>query len=154
MSDDRASKALDFFKQIIFLLLFFWLAGSPRRNMINSVNELGHIFSRFRVIDAFERKIELTIEDNISKKIEDGVAKLDSSLQSLPQEIAIADVAVLNVTFVDSPVLSSSSIKFKINGLLSPFNQVGAENSVDGESRHSNVRNSVSHVPFQVSSCA
>ncbi|KAG6592062.1 putative BPI/LBP family protein, partial [Cucurbita argyrosperma subsp. sororia] len=101
------------------------------------------------VINAFERKIESTIEDNISKKIEDGVAKLDSSLQSLPQEIAIADVAVLNVTFVDSPVLSSSSIKFKINGLLSPFNQVGAENSVDGESRHSNVRNSVSHVPFQ-----
>lgn len=109
------------------------------------------------VVDAFEGKIESTVEDNISKKIKEGIVRLDSSLQSLPQEIPIADVAALNVTFVGSPVLSSSSIEFKINGLFSPFNktlvpsynQGKTEDSSYGKSRHENVLYSASHVPFK-----
>lgn len=113
----------------------------------------------FRIVDAFEGKIESTVEDNISKKIKEGIVKLDSSLQSLPQEIPIADVAVLNVTFVGSPLLSSSSIELKINGLFNPsdkklvssYNQGETEDSDYRKSRHENVRNSASHVPFNVS---
>lgn len=126
------------------------------------IKPVGTIFFRCRVVDAFEGKIESTVEDNISKKIKEGIVRLDSSLQSLPQEIPIADVAALNVTFVGSPVLSSSSIEFKINGLFSPFNktlvpsynQGKTEDSSYGKSRHENVLYSASHVPFKVSSCA
>ncbi|KAL0560747.1 hypothetical protein IC582_001160 [Cucumis melo] len=109
------------------------------------------------VVDAFEGKIESTVEDNISKKLKEGVVKLDSSLQSFPQEIPIADIAALNVTFVGSPVLSSSSIEFKINGLFSPsykklvpsYNQGETEDSSYGKSQHENVLNSASQVPFK-----
>ncbi|XP_038898728.1 putative BPI/LBP family protein At1g04970 [Benincasa hispida] len=109
------------------------------------------------VVDAFGGKIESTVEDNIAKKIKEGVVKLDSSLQSLPQEIPIADVASLNVTFVGSPVLSSSSIEFKINGLFNPsykklapgYNQGKTQDSSYGKSRYENVLNSASHIPFK-----
>lgn len=114
----------------------------------------------FRLVDAFEGKIESTVEDNISKKIGEGVVKLDSSLGSLPREISLAHVAVLNVTFVGSPVLSSSSIEFKIDGLFSPskktivssYNRGDTEDSSNGISRRENILDSASRVPFIVSS--
>ncbi|XP_022981450.1 putative BPI/LBP family protein At1g04970 isoform X2 [Cucurbita maxima] len=109
------------------------------------------------LVDAFEGKIESTVEDNISKKIKEGVVKLDSSLGSLPREISLAHVAVLNVTFVGSPVLSSSSIEFKIDGLFSPlnktivssYNRADTEDSSNGISRRENVLDSASRVPFR-----
>ncbi|XP_022940640.1 putative BPI/LBP family protein At1g04970 isoform X2 [Cucurbita moschata] len=109
------------------------------------------------LVDAFEGKIESTVEDNISKKIGEGVVKLDSSLGSLPREISLAHVAVLNVTFVGSPVLSSSSIEFKIDGLFSPsnktivssYNRGDTEDSSNGISRRENVLDSASRVPFK-----
>lgn len=70
------------------------------------------------VVDAFERKIASAVEKAISKKIREGVMKLDSLLQSLPSKIPVYDIAVLNVTFVDNPVLSNSSVEFEINGLV------------------------------------
>lgn len=70
------------------------------------------------VVDAFERKIVTAVENAISKKIREGIIKLDSKLQSLPKQIPVYGTAVLNVTFVDNPVLSDSSVKFEINGLV------------------------------------
>ncbi len=69
-------------------------------------------------MDAFERKIVTAVENAISKKIREGIIKLDSKLQSLPKQIPVYGTAVLNVTFVDNPVLSDSSVKFEINGLV------------------------------------
>lgn len=114
------------------------------------------------MVDAFQGKIESTIEDNISKKIREGVVNLNSSLQLLPREIPIADVAVLNATFVGSPVLYPSSIEFKINGLFTPSNKKLVSSYYQGEiidsdygkSRRENVLNSAARVPFEVSYCA
>ncbi|XP_073029954.1 LOW QUALITY PROTEIN: putative BPI/LBP family protein At1g04970 [Primulina eburnea] len=71
------------------------------------------------LVDAFEDKISSAVEDAVSKKIKDAVAKLESSLLSLPKEIPVTDIAILNVTFIDDPVLSESSVELKINGLVS-----------------------------------
>ncbi|KAI5351058.1 hypothetical protein L3X38_003949 [Prunus dulcis] len=70
------------------------------------------------LVDAFEGQIVSAVEDNISKKIREGIMKLDSLLKSLPKQIALDDIAALNVTFVGNPVLSNSSIEFQINGLI------------------------------------
>ncbi|ONI29454.1 hypothetical protein PRUPE_1G199100 [Prunus persica] len=70
------------------------------------------------LVDAFEGQIVSAVEDNISKKIREGIMKLDSLLKSLPKQIALDDIAALNVTFVGNPVLSNSSIEFHINGLF------------------------------------
>ncbi|CAB4308480.1 unnamed protein product [Prunus armeniaca] len=74
----------------------------------------GHL----RLVDAFEGQIVFAVEDNISKKIIEGIMKLDSLLQSLPKQIALDDIAALNVTFVGNPVFNNSSIEFQINGLF------------------------------------
>ncbi|KAI5333864.1 hypothetical protein L3X38_023996 [Prunus dulcis] len=70
------------------------------------------------LVDAFEGQIVSAVEDNISKKIREGIMKLDFLLQSLPKQIALDDIAALNVTFVGNPVFSNSSIEFQINGLF------------------------------------
>ncbi|TXG55453.1 hypothetical protein EZV62_020709 [Acer yangbiense] len=59
------------------------------------------------MVDAYDEKIGSAVENAITKKLKEGILKLDSFLQ-----------ASLNVTFVDNPVLSNSSIGFDINGYL------------------------------------
>ena len=71
-----------------------------------------------REMDACEEKVASAVEDAISKKIREGTIKLDSLLQSLPKQVPVDDIAVLNVTFVDNPVLCNSSIEFGINSLV------------------------------------
>ncbi|MED6208280.1 hypothetical protein PIB30_043560 [Stylosanthes scabra] len=70
------------------------------------------------LVDAFEGNIASSVEDAISKKISEGISTLDSLLQSLPKTISIDQTAILNVSFVDNPVLSNSSIEVEINGLF------------------------------------
>ena len=71
-----------------------------------------------RMIDAFEEQIGAAVESAITKKLREGILKLDSFLQALPKEIPVDDNASLNVTFVKDPSLSNSSIGFDINGLF------------------------------------
>ncbi|CAK9165485.1 unnamed protein product [Ilex paraguariensis] len=91
------------------------------------------------LLDAFEGNIASAVEDAVSKKIREGVMKLDSALQSLPKEVPIDNVAALNVTFVNDPVLSNSSVDLEINGLFSAKGEIIASNH-----RHKNLRASVS----------
>ncbi|KAH9745057.1 putative BPI/LBP family protein [Citrus sinensis] len=70
------------------------------------------------MINAFEEQIVSAVENAITKKLKEGISKLDSLLQSLPKEIPVDDHASLNITFVDNPLLTSSSIEFDINGLF------------------------------------
>ncbi|KAJ7960308.1 Lipid binding protein BPI/LBP [Quillaja saponaria] len=70
------------------------------------------------MIDAFEGKIESAVENAITKKLEEGISRLDSFLQSLPKFLPVDDKASLNVTFVNDPLLTKSSIGFEINGLF------------------------------------
>ncbi|CAL2229276.1 unnamed protein product [Prunus armeniaca] len=84
----------------------------------------GHL----RLVDSFDGQIVSAVQDNISKKIREGIMKLDSLLQSLPKQIALDDIAALNVTFVGNPVLSNSSIEFQINGLFMAPNDDFASN--------------------------
>ncbi|KAK4846201.1 hypothetical protein QYF36_014287 [Acer negundo] len=70
------------------------------------------------LVDAFDEKIGSAVENAITKKLKEGILKLDSYLQALPKEVPVDDHASLNVTFVDNPVLSNSSIGFDINGLF------------------------------------
>ncbi|GAB2285223.1 hypothetical protein Dimus_019676 [Dionaea muscipula] len=71
------------------------------------------------LIDAFERQIGYAVENAISEKLKEGIVKLDSLLQNLPNEVPVDDVAYLNASFVNDPVLSSSSMEFEISGLFS-----------------------------------
>ncbi|XWS36727.1 hypothetical protein CRYUN_Cryun20dG0110700 [Craigia yunnanensis] len=68
------------------------------------------------MINAFEEEIGSAVENAITNKLKDGILKLDSFLQSLPKEIPVDDNASLNVSFVENPLLSKSSIEFDING--------------------------------------
>ncbi|KAL3851170.1 hypothetical protein ACJIZ3_013052 [Penstemon smallii] len=77
-----------------------------------------------RLIDAFEGKISSSVEDAVSKKLKEAIPKLDSVLQSLPKEVSVTDIAELNVTFVDEPELSGSSLDLQINGLFYAKNEV------------------------------
>lgn len=70
------------------------------------------------MIDAFEEQIGNAVENSITKKLKDGIVKLDTFLQALPKEIPLDDDTYLNATFVNEPVLSNSSIGFEINGLF------------------------------------
>ncbi|KAI4305720.1 hypothetical protein L6164_029069 [Bauhinia variegata] len=70
------------------------------------------------MVDAFEGNIGLAVENAIRKKLKEVVPKLDLFLRNLPKEIAVDDNAALNVTFVNDPLLSNSSIGFEINGLF------------------------------------
>ncbi|KAL6143972.1 hypothetical protein ACLB2K_054667 [Fragaria x ananassa] len=70
------------------------------------------------MINAFEEQIGSAVENAITKKLKDGIVKLDTLLQALPKEIPLDDDTYLNATFVNEPVLSNSSIGFEINGLF------------------------------------
>ncbi|XP_022733113.1 putative BPI/LBP family protein At1g04970 [Durio zibethinus] len=70
------------------------------------------------IIDAFQGKIVSAIEDAITKNIKEGIKKLDSKLQSLPKQMQVNGVVALNVTFVEDPLLSNSSVELKVNGLF------------------------------------
>ncbi|XVF81535.1 hypothetical protein PTKIN_Ptkin15bG0162800 [Pterospermum kingtungense] len=75
------------------------------------------------MINAFEEQIGSAVESAITNKLKDGILKLDSFLQALPKEIPVDDNASLNVSFVENPLLSSSSIQFDINGLFTASNK-------------------------------
>ncbi|KAF7831707.1 putative BPI/LBP family protein [Senna tora] len=70
------------------------------------------------MVDAFEGQITSRVENAITKKLNNGISKLDSFFQNLPKEIPVNDNASLNVTFSGDPLLSKSSIEFEINGLF------------------------------------
>lgn len=74
------------------------------------------------MVDAFEEQIGSAVESTITKKLKEGIIKLDSFLQALPKEIPVDNIASLNVTFVNDPLLSNSSIGFDINGLFTRAN--------------------------------
>ncbi|KDP39204.1 hypothetical protein JCGZ_00961 [Jatropha curcas] len=76
------------------------------------------------VVDAFAGPIGSAVENAISKKIKEGILKLDSRLQSLPKQVSVDHVSVMNVTFVDDPVLSNSTIELDINGLFMAMDNV------------------------------
>ncbi|KAE8676325.1 putative BPI/LBP family protein [Hibiscus syriacus] len=78
------------------------------------------------MINAFEGQIGSAVESAIANKLKDGILKLDSFLQSLPKEIPVDDNASLNVSFVENPLLSNSSIEFDINGLFTDIKKVPA----------------------------
>ncbi|XP_058745040.1 putative BPI/LBP family protein At1g04970 [Vicia villosa] len=71
------------------------------------------------LVDAFKGNIGSAVEDAVSKKIREGIPTLDDLLQTLPKTISLDKTAALNVSFIDNPVLSNSSIELKINGLFS-----------------------------------
>lgn len=120
-------------------------------------------------MDAFKGQIISAVEDNISNKVREGIVKLDSLLQSLPKQIALDDIAALNVTFVGNPVLSNSSIEFQINGLFTALDDNSASSLYNKGSQdpvpsnapakmvemslHENVFSSVSLVFYNVSFC-
>ncbi|KAJ6401400.1 hypothetical protein OIU84_016755 [Salix udensis] len=76
------------------------------------------------MIDAFEEQIGSAVENAITKNLGEGILKLDLFLQSLPKEIPVDDDASINVTFVDNPSLSNSSVRFDINGLFTARKKV------------------------------
>lgn len=70
------------------------------------------------MVNALKEKIGSVVESTITKKLKEGVVKLDSFLEDLPKEFPVDETASLNVTFVNDPLLSNSSIGFDINGLF------------------------------------
>lgn len=115
-------------------------------------------------VDAFEGPIGSAVENAISKKIKEGIGKLDTRLQSLPKQFPVDHIGSLNITFAGNPVLTTSSIEFTINGLFTevptisvPGNYyVGARASFSciqphkmiGVSLHEDVFNSATSVYF------
>ncbi|KAL5729774.1 hypothetical protein ACHQM5_002676 [Ranunculus cassubicifolius] len=84
-------------------------------------------FPFFRLVNAFEEQIIAAVESSISKKIREGILKLDSLLQTLPKEIPVDDIASLNATFVNDPSLGNSSIGIEIDGLFAKRNELPKE---------------------------
>ncbi|KAM7274585.1 hypothetical protein ACFE04_016451 [Oxalis oulophora] len=70
------------------------------------------------MLNAFQEEIGSAVENAITKNLREGILKLDSFLQSLPKEIPVDDYSSLNVTFLNEPFFSNSSIGFDINGLF------------------------------------
>lgn len=70
------------------------------------------------VADAFIEDIISSFEDSVSNKIKDGIIYVDSLLKSVPKEIPIDNVAAINVTLVNDPVISDSSFELEIDGLF------------------------------------
>ncbi|XP_054797834.1 putative BPI/LBP family protein At1g04970 [Prosopis cineraria] len=70
------------------------------------------------MVNAFEGQIGSRVENAITKKLKEGISRLDSFFQKLPKEISVNNDASLNVTFVGDPLLSDSSIGFEVNGLF------------------------------------
>lgn len=119
------------------------------------------------LVDAFKGNIGSAVEDAVSKKIREGIPTLDNLLQTLPKTISIDETAALNISFVDNPVLSNSSIELEINGLFTAKNDVlvpqvyhrrsdisvssGGLPKMINISLHENVFKSASEVYFAVS---
>lgn len=116
------------------------------------------------IVDFFEDDITNAVEDTITKKIMESVVKLDSVIQSLPKEVSFGDIANLNTTITDGPIMSNSSLLIGIdglftqidnditfgrygNGLISSGSCNGAEKMV-AISVHENVLNSASLAYF------
>lgn len=76
------------------------------------------------IVDFFEDDIVSAVEDTITNKVIDAVVKLDTVFQSLPKEISFGDVATLNVTITDGPIMSATSLLIGIDGL---FTQIDDE---------------------------
>ncbi|GAB2284719.1 hypothetical protein Dimus_019172 [Dionaea muscipula] len=83
------------------------------------------------VVDACGYKIESAVEDAITKRIKQGILKMDSLLQSLPRDIRVDDISSLNVTFVSDPTFDDSSVDVEINGLF-----IATENAIGSEHRN------------------
>ncbi|KAJ1389021.1 Lipid-binding serum glycoprotein, C-terminal [Sesbania bispinosa] len=87
------------------------------------------------IVDAFEGLIGSTVENAITKKLKEGISRLDSYLKSLPKEVPVDDHTSLNVTFVDDVLISASSVGFETNGLFIersvslPIFNIGHKNS-------------------------
>ncbi|XP_010270100.1 PREDICTED: putative BPI/LBP family protein At1g04970 isoform X1 [Nelumbo nucifera] len=75
-------------------------------------------------VDAFEEQISSAVQNTITKKIKEGVVELDSLLNTLPKEIPVDEITTLNVTFVNDPLLSNSSIEIEIDGLFMAADEV------------------------------
>ncbi|XP_024976997.1 putative BPI/LBP family protein At1g04970 isoform X2 [Cynara cardunculus var. scolymus] len=85
------------------------------------------------IVDYFEDDIVSAVEDTITKNVMDGVMKLDSISESLPKEIAFGDVATLNITITEGPIMTNTSLLIE---------------KMVGISVHENVLNSASVVYF------
>ncbi|XP_028758009.1 putative BPI/LBP family protein At1g04970 [Neltuma alba] len=70
------------------------------------------------MVNAFEGQIGSRVDDAITKKLKDGISRLDSFFQKLPKDISVNNNASLNVTLVGDPLFSDSSIGFQVNGLF------------------------------------
>ncbi|KAJ4981501.1 hypothetical protein NE237_032338 [Protea cynaroides] len=70
------------------------------------------------LLDVFEEQIKSSVENAITNNIKEGIMKLDSLLKTLPVEVSVDEIAALNVTFVNGPEFSNSSIGFEIDGLF------------------------------------
>ncbi|KAL4325157.1 hypothetical protein GQ457_11G012720 [Hibiscus cannabinus] len=80
------------------------------------------------IIDAFQGKIVSSVEDAIAKNIQKGIIKLDSKLQSIPKQLHVNSVVSMNVTFMDDPLLTDSSVELEINGLFNGANEISVSN--------------------------
>ncbi|XP_021906076.1 putative BPI/LBP family protein At3g20270 isoform X2 [Carica papaya] len=99
------------------------------------------------VVDAFQWKIVSAVEDAVCKKVREGIDKLDLLLQSVPKQKRIDNIASLNITFVNNPVLSSSSIELEIDGLFTTNKQIMFSEYYNEGSRRSGFCN---HLPRMV----
>ncbi|XVF03749.1 hypothetical protein REPUB_Repub05bG0020300 [Reevesia pubescens] len=116
------------------------------------------------IIDAFQGKIVSAIENAIIQKTREGIIKLDSKFQSLPKQMKVNSVVTMNITFVDDPVFSNSSVELEISGLfngadgssVSNYNHKGSQSFLSSKgsakmveiSLHENVFQSAASVYF------
>ncbi|XP_071696000.1 putative BPI/LBP family protein At1g04970 [Rutidosis leptorrhynchoides] len=74
------------------------------------------------IVDYFTDDIGYAVEDAITSNVKDAVIKLDSVIQSLPKQVSFGDIATLNVTITDGPIMSSNSLLIGIDGLFTQTN--------------------------------
>ncbi|ERN01662.1 putative BPI/LBP family protein At1g04970 [Amborella trichopoda] len=80
------------------------------------------------IVNAFEEQIISAVETAVTKKIKQGIRKLDLFLENLPKKIPVDDISTLNVTFVSDPLMGQSSISFEINGLFMATDKLAPSN--------------------------
>ncbi|PPS06884.1 hypothetical protein GOBAR_AA13767 [Gossypium barbadense] len=76
------------------------------------------------------------VEDAIIKKIKEGIIKLDSLLQSLPKQLQVNSIVALNVTFMDDPLFTNSSVELEINGLFNRADEISVSNYYSKRARN------------------
>uniref|UniRef100_A0A6V7QS88 BPI/LBP family protein At1g04970 n=1 Tax=Ananas comosus var. bracteatus TaxID=296719 RepID=A0A6V7QS88_ANACO len=69
-------------------------------------------------VDAFHNHIRTAVENAITRRITEGVSKLDELLQKIPKKINVDKFVALNVTLVNGPLYGNSSVEFDVNGLF------------------------------------